>query len=32
MKNFFNVLAVVFASLIGYAIASRFMEETRDFR
>jgi len=32
MKNLFNVLLVVFASLLGYVVASRIIEETRDFR
>lgn len=32
MRNFFNVLLVAFATLLGYIVASRIIEETRDFR
>lgn len=32
MRNIFNLLVIVFASLLGYAVVSRVIEETRDFR
>ncbi|PXW87063.1 hypothetical protein DFR56_106132 [Pseudogracilibacillus auburnensis] len=32
MKNLCNTLLIIFASLLGYIVASRMIEETRDFR
>lgn len=32
MKNLFNVLLLSIAVIAGYAVASRYVEETRDFR
>lgn len=32
MRSFFNTLLVIFASVLGYVVASRIIEETRDFR
>jgi len=32
MRSFCNTLLVVFASVLGYMVASRLIEETRDFR
>ncbi len=31
-KNFFNILLLSIAAIVGYAVASRYAEETRDFR
>jgi len=32
MGRFCNALLILFASVLGYAIVSRMLEETRDFR
>ncbi len=31
-KNFCNILLLSIAGILGYAVASRYAEETRDFR
>jgi len=32
MRGFFNILFVAFATVLGYMVASRIIEDTRDFR
>jgi len=32
VRQFFKLLLIVFASLLSYAVVSRLIEETRDFR
>lgn len=31
-KSFCNILLLSIATIVGYAVASRYTEETRDFR
>lgn len=31
-KNILNALLLTFTVIVGYAVASRFIEDTRDFR
>ncbi len=31
-KNIFNILLLSIAAIVGYAVVSRYAEETRDFR
>jgi len=32
MRSLLNLLLVMFASIVGYVVVSRMIEETRDFR
>jgi len=32
LRTFLNSLLIILASVVGYAVVSRIVEETRDFR